>query len=165
MTYSLVTAKDIPTHKLMLKLEDGSFRTFYLTAQEAEWVARNINSMDQFIQLPKTVDANFPSFYPKRGAWMERMPKEEAEARQRRFVGQGVGNVQEDAAKKEREAKVKEWIEGNPEAFDLMKQEAKERLKKGNGMYNIASRGTQKHLERYEAIRAVHLFLSPPSAK
>lgn len=157
---SLVTDKDVPTHRLTLKLEDGSFRTFHLTPAEADWMARNINSVDPFIQLPKSVDPNGPSFYPKRGAWMERMSADEMQARRTRHTA-AAAPKENDVERKKRNASISKWIAANPKEYEKLRAESQQRLEQQGGFYKIAKRATREHLARYEAMRAIEAILFP----
>lgn len=159
---SLTSPQDQPTHRLTLKLEDGTFRTFFLTPKEAEWMARNINSNDPFIQLPAAVDPAAPSFYPKRGAWMERMSAEEIAARKKRYSV--PAETKEDYTKKKRNQEVIAWSKNNPVEYGRMVLAARERLRKGGGFFLLASRNSQEFLIKYEAMHAAEEHLFPSSS-
>lgn len=153
----LVSAKDTPTHKLIVKLEDGTFKTFYLTEKEATWMASVINGVDRFIVLPKTIDPAAPSFYPKQGATMSRMSREELDARATRYINMAkpVRDEEVEKAKAESTAKVRAWVKEHPQEFEQMEREAEERLAAQKGMFHIASKNVKRNLIRYEALRAL----------
>lgn len=158
----LVTSKGTPTHRLTVKLEDGTFRTFYLLEQEAEWIATAVNGVDPFIVLPKTIDPAAPSFYPKRGAWLERMKPEEVEARQRRYAPPAPAEVAAETAAAR--AAAKEWIAKHSADFDRLQVIAHGTLEKsGGGFFRMASKGVRASLAKFEAQRRVYeTFLNAP---
>lgn len=157
----LVTLKDVPTHRLTVKLEDGSFKVFYITEQEAVWLTKSINSVEPNLILPKSIDPAAPSFYPKRGSWMERMTKEEITARSRRYAHttSTIRDQVSESRKKEDNAKARAWIEANPEQFLIMQREAEKKLNDSKGIYHSASDGTKACLIKYEALRNVYVKL------
>lgn len=161
MTHELATAQDAPTHRLSIKLEDGSYRTFHLSEKQAEWLAQNINSPDRFIVLPKSVDKDAPQFYPKTWATLERMSDEEIAARANRYrkAIQSAEEKADEEQKKKDQAVVRDWIAANPEEFEAMKQQAETKLKNSPGMFHAASAGTKESLIFWEAMRAVYASL------
>lgn len=162
----LIRAEDTPTHKLVVRLDDGTFRAFYLTEEEAVWVARNINTVEPNLVLPRSIDPNAPSFYPKRGAWMERMSQAEIATRRARYADKARASVSvggseaAEAAKREKSSRIRAWVKGHPGDFERMQHEAEDRLRNGKGMFNSASRGVRRNLVRFEAYRAVDDLLS-----
>lgn len=161
MTHDLATAQDVPTHRLSIKLEDGSYRTFHLSEKQAEWMAQNINSADRFIVLPKSVDKDAPQFYPKTWATLERMTDDEIAARSNRYR-KAIRSAEEKAdeeQKKKDQALVREWIETHPKEFEVMKDQATEKLTKNPGMFHAASTGTKQSLIYWEAVRSVYAHL------
>lgn len=161
MTTELATAQDAPTHRLSIKLEDGSYRTFHLSEKQAEWLAQNINSPDRFIVLPKSVDKDAPQFYPKTWATLERMSDDEIRARANRHrkAIRSAEELADEEQKKKDQATVREWIASHPEEFEAMKQQAETKLKGSPGMFHAASDGTKQSLIYWEAMRAVYASL------
>lgn len=157
MNQELATQADIPSHKLTLKREDGTFKQFYLTEKQAFVISKTINAPDQFIVLPKDIDRDSPSFYPKRGAWLERISKDEQEARMKKYdrAVDAVAEAKQEEAKKFESGKVDKWIEENPEAWEQKKQDAFVKMKSGT-LFNGASDVVQSVLVRMEARRMVH---------
>ena len=161
----LIRAEDAPTHKMTVKLEDGTYRVFHLTEKEAVWFADNINSVHPniaFTNAHRHIDPNAPSFYPKRGAWLERMSRAEVEERHRRYVQSKRAEVdaeEAERAKAERSKAIRAWVKANPEEFARMEREAAERLLQGRGMYHSASKPVKQYLAHYEALRAVDELL------
>lgn len=161
MTHEISTTKDTPTHRLNIKLEDGSYRTFHLSESQADWLAKNINSPDRFIVLPKSVDKDAPQFYPKTWATLERMSDDEIAARKNRYM-KSIQTAEEKAdeeQKKKDQALVREWIETHPKEFEVMKDQATEKLTKNTGMFHAASTGTKQSLIYWEAVRSVYAHL------
>jgi hypothetical protein len=153
MTNELATAQDAPTHRLTIKLEDGSYRLFHLNEKQAEWLAQNINSPDRFIVLPKTVDKDAPQFYPKTWATLERMSEEEVEQRRNRYI-KAVQTEQEkeaEAKKREDQKAVRAWIDANTDEFEGMRRMAAEKLAGSPGMFHAASDGVKRSLIYFEA--------------
>lgn len=153
MTTELATTQDAPTHRLTIKLEDGSYKIFHLNEKQAEWLAQNINSPDRFIVLPKNVDKDAPQFYPKTWATLERMSAEEIEQRRSRYA-KAVQTEQEKAAeakKREEQKVVRAWIDANPEEFADMRKKAAEKLASMPGIFHAASDGTKRSLVYFEA--------------
>lgn len=161
MTQELATAQDTPTHRLSIKLDDGSYRTFHLSEKQAEWLAQNINSPDRFIVLPKTVDKDAPQFYPKTWATLERMSDDEIAARSNRYrKAMQSAEAKADLEQKRKDQEVvRAWIEAHPEEFAAMKEEAAVRLRQSKGMFHAASAGTKDSLIHWEAMRAVYASL------
>lgn len=157
MKKELSTLADVPTHKLTVKLEDGRFKVFYVTEKQAERLQIGINGSDKFICLSKDVDKDAPSYYPKYGSWLERIPKEEQKARQERYDHSITKMTDEhnEQVKKFESEKVDKWIDENPEAWETKKQDAFVKLKAGT-MFNGASDVVQSVLVRMEARRMVH---------
>jgi hypothetical protein len=153
MTTELATEQDAPTHKLIIKLEDGQHRMFYLNEKQAEWLAQNINSQDRFIVLPKTVDPDSPQFYPKTWATLERMSDDEIEQRRSRYrkAVQTEEQKAEERKKREDQKAVRAWIDANPEEFGAMRKTAAEKLARSPGIFHSASEGTQRSLVYFEA--------------
>lgn len=161
MTRELATAQDAPTHRLSIKLEDGSYRTFHLSEKQAEWLSQNINSPDRFIILPKSVDKDAPQFYPKTWATLERMSDDEIAARSNRYrkaIKTAEEKADEEQKRKDQET-VREWIASHPEEFESMKQQAETKLRNTPGMFHAASEGTKVSLIYWEAVRAVYASL------
>lgn len=155
----LVTEQGVPTHRLIVKLDDGTFKTFFLTEKEADWMANHINSSDQFIKLPRSVDPNAPSFYPKRGAWMEKMTREEIQSRAESYARSkavtDVKNEEEEKKKREMSEKVKKWITENPGGWEKKLDEAAKELSGKKGIFHSASKETKKNLVKFHAMYLV----------
>lgn len=150
----IVTQKDTPTHRLTVKLEDGTFRTFRLTKTEAAWLADNINSNDPFIVLPQTIDPRAPSFYPKRGATLEAMTDQEIQDARRRYAppSGGAGELAVDReARMEREAATAAWVASHDIEFKRMEDSAQKYLSVTSPFYKAASRGVRKTLAHHHA--------------
>lgn len=167
MTTSIITQQDIPSHRLSIKIfedEDGQeHRVFYLNEKQAEWLAKNINSADRFIVLPKEVDPNAPSFYPKTWARMEKMTNEEIEARRDKYMNI-VDKIKDENIKKERSEaamKVRKWIQDHPTEWEdsLLLTEAELKSNKG-GHYSFASENIKKSLVWYESMRKLDLEIN-----
>jgi hypothetical protein len=165
MTKELVTAADIPTHKLTVKTEDGRFKVFYVSEKQAIVLRAGINGNDKFICLSKDVDKDAPSFYPKWGACLEKISREEAESRMRRYENtvSSVIDEQKEQAKKFESEKVDAWIQQNPEAWEQKRKDAFVKLKSGN-MFSGASEVVQSVLIRMEARRIVHAEITKPTS-
>lgn len=161
MTNELATAQDAPTHRLSIKLEDGSYRTFHLSEKQAEWLAQNINSPDRFIVLPKSVDKDAPQFYPKTWATLERMSDEEIRARANRHrkAIRSAEELADEEQKKKDQATVRAWIEANPKEFEAMKEQAAMKLRNSPGMFHAASEGTKESLIYWQAMRDLYASL------
>lgn len=161
MTHELATAQDTPTHRLNIKLEDGSYRVFHLSEKQAEWMAQNINSPDRFIVLPKSVDKDAPQFYPKTWATLERMTEDEIAARSNRYR-KAIETAEEkaDAEQKRKDQEtVRAWIESHADDFAAMKEQAETKLRNTPGIFHAASEGTKESLIYWEAVRAVYASL------
>lgn len=155
----LITQKDMPTHKLIVKLEDGTFRHFYLNPRQAQAIANSINGIEQFICLPKDIDSNSPTFYPKRGAWMEKMSKEELQARLEAY-GRSKAVVDakteaEEAEKREQSRMVRAWVDAHPQEWKKYLEQAAKELPNKLKIFNSASKGAKKSLIKAEAMSLV----------
>ena len=146
---------NIATHKLTVKLEDqGQFTNFYLTEQEADWISKTINGPEQFIVLPKAVDPDAPSFYPKRGAWLERMDPRE---RERQMKEKAIR--QADAEREEREAEERkalsiatnQWIKEHPKQYEDVARivRAHRHARRSGFSLPRMSVSTEQSMERY----------------
>ncbi len=165
MSTALTRAEDAPTHKLTIKLDEGSYKVFYLTEKEADWMAKNINSPDRFISLPKSIDSEAPSFYPKTWARMGKMTHEEIESRRNRYVNpEKIIDAEKEKKQKEETALVRSWIDGHPTEYESLLNKALETLSGRPGMWHSASKGVKKSLVQWEAWRMVYEMVTPESA-
>ena len=168
---AIIGAKDFPTHKLTVRLEDGTFRIFRLNGRQAQFIVEHINSVEQFIVLPRDIDPDAPTAYPKRGAWVEKMSAEELEAGRRRYADstRAFMNAEQEAAvsaaRAERTKAIRAWIGKHPEHFERMKMRAAAALVVAGGMYHHASKSVKASLAHYEAMRAVDDILAKQEDK
>lgn len=164
MTKELVTSADIPSHKLTVKTEDGRFKVFYCTEKQATIIRNGINGADKFLCLPKDIDKDAPTFYPKYGACLEKISKEELESRKKRYdtTVSKVNEQEQEKAKKFESAKVDEWITANPEGWKISLKAAAEKLS-STPIFKSASEVVQSVLVRMEARRNVHDQIIKPT--
>lgn len=154
---ALITEENFPTHKLTVKLEDNTYRVFYLNKNQAKWMHQNINGVEQFICLPVDIDPDSPTFYPKRGAWMEKIKQHELDRMRQAYEVEGEKSIDEEE-KKEREVKaraVRNWIEENPKEWEKLLDRATKELTSSAGIFNSASKTTRKHLIKFHAMALV----------
>lgn len=159
MTQEIITQRDMPTHKLTVKKEDGTYRQFYLNQKQAEWMAKNINSVEPFIVLPKDVDPNSPQFYPKRGADMEKLSEDDLDRLRRKYQNstqaREVRDEEEERKKHENTEAVRQWMSDNPKEFEKLLDEATKNLTSRKGIFHSASKNVKKTLIMFEAMRYV----------
>ena len=55
----LAKLQDSPTHRLSVKLDDGTFKLIYLRKDQAKSILKNINSRDQFIVIEEEAHPKF----------------------------------------------------------------------------------------------------------
>lgn len=154
MNRDVVTAKRMVSHRLIIKLDDGSFRSFLLNIYQADMIAANINSVEPFIVLPDDIDPDSPTFYPKRGAWMEKLTEDEKIAYARRHDRRPESNVQ-DELKAAESKRVHDWIETHAEEFGHMREDAELKLLNSKGIFHSASKNVKENLIWWEARRMV----------
>ena len=152
MNKSLVTKKDLPTHKFVTKV-DGDWNTFYLTQAQADKIAANINSPAWYIVLSKNIDPNAPRCYPKgKDTYIEPLNKEEKEKMYKKYMysAEDVKKEEEDKKSEENRKKVREWINLNPEEFKKIQERVRNDLI-NDRLYNSTSERTRDAMVKCKA--------------
>ncbi len=152
MNKSLVTKRDIPTHKFVTKV-DGDWKTFYLTQAQADKIAANINSPAWYIVLSKNIDPDAPRCYPKgKETYIEPLNKEEREKMYKKYMysAEEIKKEEEDKKSEENRKNVREWIAGHPEEFEKIQEKVKEEIK-NDRLYNSGSERTREALVKCKA--------------
>lgn len=164
MTKELITQADIPTHRLSIMVDKDHFKTFFVSEKQAEMLWEGINGKDNFICLSKDVDKDAPSFYPKFGARLERLSKEEIRSRQEAYDRSLKTHVEEKVEQKKKfdSEKVDGWIAANPDAWEDRKKAAFEKLSKST-MFLGATDIVQGVLVRMDARRILHEDITKPT--
>ena len=127
---ALAKKRNLPTFLLTIvkhKTEKGgdAVAQFFLTEDQARVITANINSKDSFIVFGDG------SFYPKRGASLERMTP--SQIRRKYFADTPDELEQQHNAEIAQEAAITQWISKNKKSFFKMVEEADKVCKKNFG--------------------------------
>lgn len=125
MEKTLITNKDIPTHRLVIKKTDGEFKTIYLTENQLSSVIKNINSPDQFIIIGL-------EYFPKFASQLEKLSQQEIKDMQSRYYRsfEDIRKEEEEKRKEQERKIINEWVKNNPQEWKKMKKMTHDELQK-----------------------------------
>lgn len=117
-------SKEIKTQKLTIPLKSkNGFKIFYITEEQANTLAKAINSNERFIVLSPETTGKGVEFYPKDYVTLETIDKDDLENLHKKSYAK---RQNEEIQKKEQENKIKkqkkisDFMYKNPKEYDFL---------------------------------------------